>query len=178
MFIFPPLLKKKEDFKKIAYISIGISCFFLFLAVTSLLLLFSFIISSENLLSIYLVTRIIEFGRFLQRIDVLFMLIWILAIFSYVCITLSYSLYAFKKAIKSKHSNGLIYAFTAIIFATSLIDQNIAYSRFVETVAYKYIVLGVVFGLGFLILILANIKYRKKHKVKKLGGDVENAQAV
>lgn len=106
------------------------------------------------------------------------MLIWILAIFSYISITLSYSLYSFKKAIKIKHSNGLVYAFSAIIFATTLVSQNISHSKFWGMTLYKYSVLGVVFGLGLFILICANIKHKRKNKEKKLNGGVENVQTA
>ena len=87
LYFLIPILKNPEQFKKVAFISTIISAIYLFLSVICLLMMFSFISFSEELLSVYLLTRMIEFGRFFQRIDAIFILIWILAMISFLSIS-------------------------------------------------------------------------------------------
>ena len=72
-----PMLKDKKDFTKVAITSIICSLFFLIFITTTLLLTFPFITQSEELLSVYLLVRVVEFGTFFQRTDALFIFLWI-----------------------------------------------------------------------------------------------------
>ena len=67
-----PLLKEKKDFKKVTIISMILSIIFLLFITTTLILTFPFIIKSEEMMSAYLLVRILEFGVFFQRMDALF----------------------------------------------------------------------------------------------------------
>lgn len=168
LYFIPPMVEPK-NFKKISIISISISSIFLLLSITSLLFLFSFISTTEDVMSLYLASRHIEFSRFFQRLDAIFLLIWILSITSYLGIITSFSMHILKKITNLSDSKPLVYSFACIIFSVSLLPKDLVQIRFLENEIYKYIVLGLTFGISIIILILANLKY-KRHLKKE--GDV------
>ena len=131
-------------------------------SVTSLLLLFPFVSGGEGVLSIYMVTRSIQFGKFFQRVDALFILIWALTFFSYLSVVMSYILKMNKKSTDTNKKSPMIYFIGIGIFIVTLIPQNISQIRFAENVIYKYSSLIIVFGLTFVILLLGFLKKRRE----------------
>ena len=151
-----------KDSKKIGLTSIIFSGIILFLSITSLLLIFPFANGGEGILSIYMVTRSIQFGTFFQRVDAFFILIWVLTFFSYISVLLAFSIKITNKNINVKKSNIPAFLIALGIFIVTLIPQNIAQIRFAENVIYKYLCLIIVFVMSFVILLLGFIKKRKK----------------
>lgn len=159
-----PFLKSKTSFKKISIISLVISSIYLFLSVTCLLLVFSFVVDTNESISIYLLSRITRYGEFIQRANAIFILIWILSILSFISISLFFSLYITKKLTNITNTNPVNYCFGSIILGFTMLLQNFAeYVTFVETV-FKYFVLIYIFGVNMVILILANVKYKFLNK--------------
>lgn len=152
-----PFLKEKKNFPKIAIISIIISGLFLLFSAVTLLALFPFIANSEELMSMYILTRCIQFGEFLQRTDAIFIFLWIISAFSYLSISLMFVSNIFKKLTKSENSAGFNYSFLGIFFALIILFQNQSIFKFLETVLYKYLLLGTL-AISIIILILANFK--------------------
>ncbi|MBO5479414.1 MAG: GerAB/ArcD/ProY family transporter [Clostridia bacterium] len=163
LYFLKPLLKKPEDFNKISYISIGISAFYLFLSITTLLFSFADILTINELSPVYLLIRGTDFGRFLQRPDALFILGWILSLMSYLSITIWSISNIFKKITKTKDTKPMIYSFAALIFVCALIPKNMAEIRFIQNIIFRYFTIILVFIISFLILLLANIKHKKNH---------------
>ena len=77
IYFFKTLLKNPKDFKKISIKSFIISFSMLLITALSMLTIFSSNINVEPINSLFLLARQIEFGNFLQRIDALFIFIWI-----------------------------------------------------------------------------------------------------
>ena len=159
-----PMLKSDKDFNKISIIGIVISGVFLVLCVLSLLLSFSSVIEQYELPSIYLIVRSAELGKFIQRPEALFIVTWILAMMSYISICIMISCYLFKKIGKTKNEKPMVYCFASLVFIFSLFPKNMAQVRFQEDVIYKYCSIALLFVLSFIILILANLKYKKNNK--------------
>lgn len=166
LFLLMPILKDTKSYKKITFISIIISSIYLLLSVISLLLIIPMITSAESMLSIYLAAREVQFGAFFQRVDAIFLLIWMLSIFSYVSVVLSYITFIFKKIFNLKHSKPLSYCFAALIFTISLIPENIAQINAISNIVYKYLSLTLVFGISLFILFLANLKKKKVDSIE------------
>lgn len=158
-----PFLKEKKDFPKIAIISIIISGLFLLFSAITLLALFPFIANSEELMSMYILTRCIQFGEFLQRTDAIFIFLWIVSAFSYLSISLMFVSNIFKKLTQSENSEGFNYSFLGIFFALIMLFQNQSLFKFLETTVYKYLLLGTLV-LSLIILILANFKRKDYSK--------------
>lgn len=162
LFLLRSSQKDSKDSKKIGLTSIILSGVILFLSVTSLLLIFPFATGGEGMLSIYMITRSIQFGKFFQRVDAVFILIWVLTFFAYLSVILGFILKITNKNLKTKNSNIPAFIIGLGIFIVTLIPQNIAQIRLAENVIYKYACLIIVFGMSFVILLLGYLKKNKK----------------
>jgi spore germination protein len=158
IYFLRPLLKKPTDFNKISYISIGISAFYLFLSVATLLFSFADITTINELSPIYMLIRSTNFGTFLQRPDALFILGWILALMSYLSINVWLVSYIFKKVSKIQNTKAVSYVVSAIMFILALIPKNVAGILFMQNTVFCYFTIILVFIISFIILLLANIK--------------------
>lgn len=157
LFFIIPFLKDKKDFKLVGLISTIVSGLFLLFTSITLLSLFPFIVNSEEIMSMYLLTRCIEFGTFLQRTDAIFIFLWIISAFSYLSISLMFMNNIFKKLSKCKESSSFSYSFLGIIFGLIMLFQNQSLFTFLQTVLYKYVILSLL-GISLIVLIFANLK--------------------
>lgn len=153
-----PLLKNYNGFNKISYWYVALSGLFIILTISALSLTFPIEIASGSSIPIYLQTRQIAIGNFIQRTDAFFVLIWILTILSYLSIMLAFILLIFKKITNISNQTVISNCFLAILLGISLLYSNIIQIRFLQSTIYKYAVLVLVFGVSITILILANIK--------------------
>ena len=166
LFLLPPALKNKDDFKKVSIVSIAFSAIYLFLSIVSLLFTFSTVINLDYISLMYLLTRSVEYGRFFQRADAIFILFWVISLMSYLSIIMSYILYTFKKITNIKNGKIMVYAFATLLIWASLLNKS--YSQFKDFYhIVKYAQLVIVFGISTTVLILANIK-KKKSKLKEM----------
>lgn len=167
LYFLPPLLKKPKQMKKIYLISIGVSAIYLILCVSTLLFMFSFFIEANEITPLYNATRYIEFGSFFQRLESVFLLIWILAFACYLSIATKFSMRIFQKITKIENKKELIDIFGLLIFGIAILPKNYAISEKFETEIYPYLVLGIVFAFSLIILVIANLKKRKKQNFLK-----------
>lgn len=164
-----PLLKNIKSFNKLAFSSILISSFFIFISTVSLLLMFPFVLSTQGSMPIYLQSRQISLGRFVQRTDAFFLLIWIISLLSYLSIALHFIINIFKKVTNIQDSRQTVYCFSALIFAIALLPQNVISLNFLTGPVYKNLNLILIFGISILILILANIKMKRNKSTLSRG---------
>ena len=164
LYFLPPMVKDQNSFKKIARISTILSVVLFFFSIVSFLALFPFIRNSEEIMALYLATRYIEFGRFFQRLDAIFLLVWTIAVISYLCIATSLSINVFKKISNIVDVKGVLYCFSGLIFIISLVPTNLSQLNFIEINIFKYVVFILLFAYSPLILIFANIKKRLRGK--------------
>lgn len=160
LYFLPPFLEDNKAFKRVARISTIFSVILFFLGIVSFLALFPFIRNSEEIMALYLATRYIEFGRFFQRLDAIFLLIWTIGVISYLCIAFSLSINIFKKITNIVDSNGILYCFSGILYILSLIPTNLAQLNYIEINIFKYVIFILLFAYSPLVLIFANIKKR------------------
>ncbi len=173
LYLIRPNLKEQNSYKKIGIISIILSSLYLLLSVSSLLFLFPFLTTGTETLSVYMSTRTIEFGKFLERSDALFILVWVFTYLSYLSIIISYITKTNKKVFNVQNSSPIIYIVALLIFAVSFLPKNSAQIIFLETVVYKYSALFVIFIYSFIVLLLgyfkkAGIKIEQRRKSKKV----------
>lgn len=166
LYFIPPHLKEHRHYKKVAFASVGISAVFLLMSVSTLLLMFPLIASNEEVMPLYLAARFIEFGRFFQRLDAIFVFIWIVSMVSYLSIASYFATSIFQKITKIQSTKWIIGLFASIAYGISLLPQNMNQIAFLENTVYKYIILILVVGIGLSILILANLKYFIKSRIR------------
>ena len=157
-------LKDYNQFNKLSYISIILSSFFILLTILGILLIFPLNVASTSNIPLYMQTRTLTFGKLLQRLDALFILIWDLNILSYLSIIVGFIVSIFKKITNIQSTKTISYTFVAILLGASLIYKNIIETRLLDSNWYKNFTLIIVFGMGFIIFLLANIKKRKNEK--------------
>lgn len=163
-FFFKPLLKDSFEFPKITIISFIISWGLLFLTIVSLLTIFHVNNDSTNINFLYLLARKISFGDFLQRIDALFILLWILSIFSYLSVITFVINNIFKKITNSIDSKPFSYFVSILLLGICLCPVNIAELKILQNEIYKYGVLISIFIISFGTLIFSNLKFKLKQK--------------
>lgn len=165
LYFLPPLLKEPEKFKKISLISTLVSAIYLLLCVATLLFIFPFFMKTNEITPLYNATRYIEFGRFFQRLDSIFLLIWILVFACYLSIVSKFAMNMFKKILNISTKKPLIDIFALLILALALLAKNLAISQNFESNIYPYLVISIVFCLGLGILIFANLAKRREQKI-------------
>ena len=166
LYLLPPHLKESNGYSKVAFASIGISAFYLLISVATLLLMFPFFTTTEEIFPLYLASRFIEFGRFFQRLDAVFLLIWILSVVSYLCIAFYFTTSIFQKITNMQYTKWYVPLFAALIFGISLLPENMQQINFLENTVYKYIIIILIFIIGLSILLFANLKYNMIQKRK------------
>lgn len=161
LYFLPPMLKEPEKFKKIAVISVISTGLFILLCVATLLFMFSFFITTDEIMPLFSAARHIEFGSFFQRFESIFLLIWIISFCCYLSITCKFSAHIFNKMFNLSDMKPILNIFVILIFGISLLPKNYAISNLFETDIYRYLRIAVGFILGISILILANLKKKK-----------------
>lgn len=162
IYFLKPLLKNPIELKKISIISYILSLGLLLLTVISMLTLFEANSGNEPINSLFLLARQIELGKFVQRVDAIFILLWILAIFSYLSFVIFIINRIIKKMTNISNEKMITFSTCSILFGLTLVPFNISQIHFIENVLYRYVILGFMFGLGIILLILANLKKGKK----------------
>lgn len=162
LYFLPPLLKEPSKFKNISISSIIISSVYLILAVSIILFMFNFFLTTDEILPLYSAATFIEFGTFFERLESLFLLIWMLAFACYLSIVSKFSIHIFKKISNVKNIKPIIYPICLCMIGVALIPKNYAISKFYETDIFPYFALGLVFVTCFFVLLFANLKKRKK----------------
>lgn len=165
LYFLKPLLKNEQKFEKISIISIILSGMYLLLSIICLLASFSFILETDESISIFILSKMAKYGNFIRRANAIFIFICILSVLSYLCITLYFIIYITKKIINIKNTSTINYSYCSIIFGTTLIFENFAQYLNVFDTIIRYTILILIFGFDILLLILANIKYKLKEKL-------------
>lgn len=160
LFFIMPFLNNSKDFSKIGFLGFIVSSLYLFFTVVSLLLSFPFSGITEELLSIYLLSRVVSLGTFLERLDAIYVFLWILSSFSYLSILIFFICNTFKKISNLKNSTGIILAVMYLIFSGALLISNVASFRFLQLTVFKYFTIGL-FILFTTVLFLGYLKKRR-----------------
>ena len=161
LYFIPPYLKEPEKYKKISIISTIITGLYLILCVSIILFIFPSFFTTNEIMPLYSAARYISFGNFLQRLESIFMLVWILAFTSYLTIACKFSVSIFKKMTNIKNTKEIINIFGLLILAISMFPKNLAVSTFLETKIYSYFSIVIIFIFAIAILVLANLKKKK-----------------
>ena len=109
---------------------------------------------------LYLLSKKINLGNFIQRIDALFILLWIISIFSYLGVISFINNILFKKITSCENRKMFTFFCSPVLLGLCLIPTNTAIIKFLDTTIYKYSIIILTFGTSLIILLLANLKFR------------------
>ena len=166
LYFIPPFLKEPEKMKKVYLTSIILGSIYFLLCISIILFMFVSLMYTNQIMPLYLAARYIEFGDFFQRLESVFLLIWILQMICYLTILTKISSFIFKKITNIKDEKPLIYIFGLLLFAISILPKNYAISKIIENFIYNYMVIIFSICLGISILVLFYIKKKKKKEIQ------------
>lgn len=161
LYFLKPFLKNEDDYKKISIFAVVICGLYLFISIIALLMTFSFITLTDETLSVYLITRLISFGRFFQRIDAFFVFTWILVILSFLSFNLFIVAHIIKKTTKLQSHTELVFPSCALLFSFSLFFKDMTIVKSITANTYKIYTVILVYIISFFILLFAYIKKNK-----------------
>lgn len=159
LYLLPPFLGTHRSFRGAGYASIILSMLLMTLGCAVYLMVFPYKVTVESFLPIYQLARLINYGRFFQRIESLFLVIWAAAALLYLSLVFFMLLYTFKRTYGLRYYRPLILPFAVIVFNLSLLPPNLMVAIYLETKYFRNFAALVTFGLTILILAAARIKY-------------------
>ena len=164
LFFFFPFIKSYQEFKRIGYASILFTGFFMTLTTLVFAAVISYPASLEQLLPTYQMARMINVGRFFQRIESVFVLVWAAAAFLYLSVVFFVVLHIIRKTFKLEYYRPLIFPYGAVVLTISLLPQNIMSVIELEAVLFRTTAWVVTFGVIMVLLILARLMGKKGKK--------------
>ena len=165
LYFLPPYLKEPQKMKMIYLTSIILGTIYFILCISIILFMFISLMYTNQIMPLYSAARHIEFGNFFQRLESIFLLIWILQMVCYLSIVAKISISIFKKITNISDEKPVIFVFGLLIFAISLLPNNYAISKFIENYIYHYMVIIISIFFGISILLLAYFKKRRKKEL-------------
>lgn len=110
LFFLPPMLEKREDFKKVTTITLVVTAILLLFSITSMIMALSFSFTSSALSPMYLVIRSMEWGSFFESPEAIFTFIFILSMICFLAVFIMVCLYILSKMGKLSHGNTLAFS--------------------------------------------------------------------
>lgn len=165
IYFLPPHLKEPEKFKKIILSSIFTAIVYLLLCISIILFMFVFLLQVDEIMPLYSAARYIEFGSFFQRLESIFLLIWIIQIACYLSISTIISSLIFQKIANLEDRKPIVIPFVILILGIALLSPNYSVSKFLEQNIYSYLVICIVFILSISILTLGYLKKKKSRRL-------------
>lgn len=167
LFLIPPFLKSHNNFKKSGVFAIIVSAVILTSGALAYLLVLPYPSSTNSILPFFELSRILSYGRFFQRIESVFLLIWSLTALIYLSIGLFFVVYVFKKAFGLKYHKPLILPFVIIISAFSLMPKSLMEILYLENNIVRNYAWTITFGMTLVLLTIATLIKRKKGRRRK-----------
>lgn len=162
IFLIPPFIKTHRNFKIVGYTSIGIGAFLLISSSLVFLLVEPYPTATEDVLPVYQLARLINYGRFFQRIESLFVLIWASSAFLYLSMGFFFIVYIFKKTFKLEFYKPIIPAFAILLFSAGLIPDSLLKANELENNLFRRYAWIVAFLMTIILLYIGKIKKKNK----------------
>jgi spore germination protein KB len=111
--------------KKTGYIALVISGLITAAALMSTMMAFNYATAQEIVSRLYVLTRIVQIGDFLQRLDPIFLFTWSIGSLIYISIMTYCTLTSYCKAFKIQDIRPLIMPLVIIVFAVSMVPKSL-----------------------------------------------------
>lgn len=157
--------KEPKEFSSVIKKSYIISFILLLITTIPILNLYTNTNYSESINYLYLISRNITFGNFINRVDAIFILVWIFLILTYGSLSIYMINHLLKKLLNIQNEQELSYISIFFISIICILPLNISNFTFLSNTIYKYSIILIGFIYPLLILNLANLK--KKLKTEK-----------
>ena len=158
LFLMIPFLKTHKNFKTAGFAGIGLCAFLFTISALSYIAVFPYNIGLEQFLPTFELARLIDYGKFFQRIESIFLLSWATTGLMYLSVILFFLAYTVKQTFKLEYYKPLILPLCVIIFCISFLPPNLMSAIVLETKFYGEIAWAISLAFPLLILILGNVK--------------------
>ncbi len=155
LFLIAPNVK---NIKKTGLYSIFISSITIILILFLLFTIFPHESLSQNSFAIFELTRMIGFGRFFQRLESIFTLLWIIVACIFLGVALRLALEIFMRIFNLRYINRLIPCITVLTFNLSILIPDYVTSVSIRQILYNLISPILFFISPLLILFFAKLK--------------------
>lgn len=140
---------------------------FIVLLISSLLFgIIAYPTSTENYFPFFELSRLISFGRFVQRVESLYTLIWLLAVYLYITLDTSFIVQIFSKAFNLKYYKRIIPLFCVIIFGITLLLKSYITMLSIRRFFINFVFPFLAYFYSLIIIIIANMKMKRRQNEK------------
>lgn len=157
----------KKDFKKAGIISLVITGVVFSIGIASAIMAFGYSVAGENLSNLYMISRMIYFSRFFQRIDAIFIFIWVISSVISVGTAFYLSLTTYMHCFNIKNRNPLIIPMAVLLFTITILPRDISEIIDIHMIILKQYSFLFVYGVPLLILLLAVILGKRGDNIEK-----------
>ncbi|MDP4094900.1 MAG: endospore germination permease [Bacillota bacterium] len=164
LYLMPPFIKTHKNLKRAGYIGIAFSIFFSMASVLVYEMVFGYPSGTESFLPTFELARLINYGRFFQRVESVFMFSWVISAMLYLSIILYFSAYVLQKMFRLKFYKPLIFPLVVIIFCISFLPPNLMTSITLETKYFTYFLWTLGFVIPVILLLIGRFVKRKPEK--------------
>ncbi|MCX7710868.1 MAG: spore germination protein [Clostridia bacterium] len=161
LFLIPPFIGSQKNFKSVGYISLGMTAFFLTSLTMAYICVVPYPAALESSLPAYDIGRIINYGRFFQRIEPLFIITWATMAFMYLSAAFYFTIYTFQKTFKLEHRQPLVLAFAVLTMTICLLPRSLMENIDLLVNNFRFYSGLMTFGVTILLLLAANMKKRR-----------------
>lgn len=163
-----PFIHTRKSFQTVGYGSIILSGLFFFIGVLAFSLIYQYPTGTESFLPIYQLARLIDYGRFFQRVESMFVIVWVASALIHLSTLLYLIAYVFKKTFKLEYYKPLIIPFSIIVYTLAFSTHNLTSTIELEK-HFRNFAWIITFLIPILLLILA--KWSKKKDKKEESGN-------
>jgi Spore germination protein. len=156
-----------KQFKKAGVISLLITGGVFVSGIMSAIMAFGYSNASENLSNLYLLCRIIYFGRFFQRIDAIFIFIWVISSVISVGLAFYLSLTTYMHCFNIKDRNPIIIPMAVLLFTVTMLPRDISEIIDLHMMILKQYSFLLLYGVPLLVLLIAAIAGKRGDNIEK-----------
>jgi spore germination protein (amino acid permease) len=161
--VFASSLQGTKYIKREGIVSIAISALFISLSLLTFNLTFSYRIAQEITAPVYEMATLIDYGRYIQRIEPIFLFIWIISSLISATLVFYSFIYIFCKIFKIEDKKPVILAGAVILFAASMVHKDISIIIGYIQSLREYLAIPV-FIMPLIVLIIARIRKKGAKK--------------
>ncbi|HEY9061445.1 MAG TPA: GerAB/ArcD/ProY family transporter [Pseudobacteroides sp.] len=152
------------NFKKIGVISILLTGVIFSTSIFCYLLAFGYSSGSENISGIFELSRSIYFNRFFQRVESIFLFIWVISSVITTTVTFYISILIYCKIFKIKNHRPLILPFAVLVFIAAILPRSMQEITQVNVVFLRQYSMFVAYIPSIIVLIIAWIFKKRGQK--------------
>ncbi|GFP77207.1 GerAB/ArcD/ProY family transporter [Clostridium fungisolvens] len=154
-----------EHLKKVGLISLMLSGIIISMGTVCSLMAFEYSQGGENLSSLFQLSRIIFISRFIQRIESIFIFIWVIASIINVSVTFYVAISIFCKAFNVPNHRPCLFSFAYFTFMVTLIPKNISEASEIYIKSIRQYSLLITYFIPILVLLISVVRGNKGGKL-------------